>query len=124
MGRLKALRSTLQVAAPLVRVLPREEAEAERFRRRDAENEWRAWYKTKEWRELRLQILDRDGWTCRIEGTPLVGKYPADNSAVVDHIKPHRGDPKLFWDPANLQSVSKGYHDRVKQALERRRTGS
>ncbi len=44
-----------------------------------------------------------------------IGKYPADDSPVVDHIKPHRGDETLFWDPSNLQTVSKAYHDSEKQ---------
>src|ERR1700692_4646638 len=26
---------------------------------------------------------------------------------VVDHIIPHRGDMKLFWDPANWQGLTK-----------------
>ncbi len=30
---------------------------------------------------------------------------------VVDHIIPHRGDAKLFWDEANWQSLCKSCHD-------------
>ena len=30
---------------------------------------------------------------------------------VVDHIKPHRGDEKLFWDASNLQPLCKPCHD-------------
>ena len=33
------------------------------------------------------------------------GKYV--QAAVVDHIKPHRGDSKLFWDKSNWQSLCK-----------------
>ncbi len=51
-------------------------------------------------------------------GTLLVGKYPAPNSPVVDHIRRHGGDPELFWDPSNLQALSKEYHDREKQRQE------
>jgi 5-methylcytosine-specific restriction protein A len=36
---------------------------------------------------------------------------------VVDHIIPHRGDMKLFWDPTNWQGLTKVDHDR-KTALE------
>ncbi len=32
-------------------------------------------------------------------------------ATVVDHIKPHRGDPKLFWDRNNWQSLCKRHHD-------------
>lgn len=28
----------------------------------------------------------------------------------VDHIKPHRGNPSLFFDEKNLQSLSKSCH--------------
>ena len=31
---------------------------------------------------------------------------------VVDHIVPHRGDMRLFWDPGNWQSLSKRCHDK------------
>lgn len=32
-------------------------------------------------------------------------------ATVVDHIKPHRGDKKLFWDRNNWQSMCKHHHD-------------
>ena len=32
-------------------------------------------------------------------------------AAVVDHITPHRGDAKLFWDESNWQSLCKNCHD-------------
>ena len=31
---------------------------------------------------------------------------------VVDHIVPHRGDQKLFWDEGNWQALCKACHDR------------
>lgn len=31
---------------------------------------------------------------------------------VVDHIVPHRGDQKLFWDRGNWQPLCKSCHDR------------
>jgi 5-methylcytosine-specific restriction protein A len=36
---------------------------------------------------------------------------------VVDHIIPHRGDKKLFWDSSNWQGLTKRDHDR-KTAIE------
>lgn len=33
-------------------------------------------------------------------------------NGVTDHIIPHRGDMKLFWDPNNHQSLCKPCHDR------------
>ena len=36
---------------------------------------------------------------------------------VVDHIRPHRGNRALFWDPANHQGLCKRCHD-TKTATE------
>jgi 5-methylcytosine-specific restriction protein A len=32
-------------------------------------------------------------------------------ATVVDHIRPHRGDRRLFWDRANWQGLCKRCHD-------------
>ena len=32
-------------------------------------------------------------------------------ASVVDHIRPHRGDMRLFWDVTNWQSLCKRCHD-------------
>lgn len=80
----------------------------------------RDWLNTARWQKLRLKILVRDEYTCQQTGVLLIGKHPAADSPVVDHIRPHRGDPDLFWDETNLQSVSKEWHDRVKQSREKR----
>lgn len=126
MGRLKRLPPRLKPAPSRLRYLERQEAEAERSRVRDRVHEYRAWYRTPAWRALRLKVLARDAYICQQTGVALVGKYPAPNSPTVDHIEPHRGDPKLFWDEANLQAVSKEWHDKEKQRQEaaaRRRGG-
>jgi 5-methylcytosine-specific restriction endonuclease McrA len=68
---------------------------------------------------LRQAVFERDGFKCRATGVLLFGVHPDPNSPVCDHIVPHRGDPDLFWDMANLQAVSKAYHDGEKQRLER-----
>lgn len=36
----------------------------------------------------------------------------AVTATVVDHVKPHRGDPVLFWDEKNWQSLCKPCHDK------------
>lgn len=38
------------------------------------------------------------------------GKYV--RATVVDHIIPHRGDQKLFWDQNNWQALCKNCHDK------------
>lgn len=117
MGRLKSMPSRLSVAPPLLPCTP---AEQDRTRARDQSQPWRAWYKTARWQKLRLAVLTRDNYICRATGAVLVGVHPAPNSPVVDHMRPHRGDPERFWDQGNLQTVSKEYHDKVKQSLEKR----
>jgi 5-methylcytosine-specific restriction enzyme A len=39
-------------------------------------------------------------------------------ATVVDHIRPHKGDPRLFWNSTNLQSLCKKHHDGSKQKQE------
>jgi 5-methylcytosine-specific restriction enzyme A len=40
-------------------------------------------------------------------------------SEVVDHIIPHNGDQRLFWDVTNRQALCKALcHDSIKAALE------
>lgn len=96
------------------RLKPAARREAERL----AEEPWRDWYRTARWRALRLEILERDRWTCQATGVKLAGKYPEANSPVIDHIQPHYGLEELFWDPANLQALSRAAHDGWKQRKE------
>lgn len=61
------------------------------------------------WDKARLDFLNRLP-TCRF------CKEPA---TVVDHIKPHKGDPRLFWDRTNWQPLCAHHHNSTKQRLER-----
>lgn len=63
-----------------------------------------------EWRKARAEylVLNR---TCR--------KCPAP-ATIIDHILPHKGNQKLFWNRANWQPLCKPCHDRTKQAEEHR----
>lgn len=75
---------------------------------------WRAWYNTARWRRLRLKVFLRDLFQCR-----KCGRLDGDTSRLVcDHIDPHRGDERKFWDEANLQTLCKPCHDTIKQAEE------
>lgn len=40
-------------------------------------------------------------------------------ATVVDHIKPHRGDPDLFWDEKNWQPLCKSCHDHKTMTKDR-----
>lgn len=39
-------------------------------------------------------------------------------ATVVDHVVRHRGDPVIFFNPRNLQSLCKPCHDRFKAQIE------
>lgn len=67
----------------------------------------------KRWQDARKVFL-REHPFCAICGKPLAG---AD--AIVDHIKPHKGDLDLFWDQSNWQALCKQCHDSKKQRMER-----
>ena len=66
------------------------------------------------WQKARLRFLRAHPLcaVCWKEGK-------ATPATVVDHIVPHRGDPKLFWDEANWQPLCKHHHD-VKTMTEDR----
>jgi 5-methylcytosine-specific restriction protein A len=75
---------------------------------------WRRWYSTARWRSLRLRIFLRDLFKCA-----KCGRTEGNTSRLVcDHIKPHRGDERLFWQDTNLQTLCKSCHDEVKQQEE------
>jgi 5-methylcytosine-specific restriction protein A len=59
------------------------------------------------WRAARASYLAEHPFcgTCQAEGRTI----PA---SVVDHITPHRGNHKLFWDRGNWQALCKHHHDR------------
>ncbi|WP_246549152.1 HNH endonuclease signature motif containing protein [Ancylobacter oerskovii] len=44
-------------------------------------------------------------------------------AVVVDHIEPHRGDQRLFWDTDNWQPLCEPHHNSTKQREEHRGFG-
>ena len=81
-------------------------------------------YRTGQWQALRRQQLTMKPLCAECL---RAGKYTL--ASEVDHVIPHRNDPQLFFDPANLQSLCRSCHS-SKTAREdwtpehRRRTGS
>ena len=75
---------------------------------------WSKHYKSKRWRRLReRQLAKYPMCQCpHCKGK----KLPAN---VVDHIKPHRGDTQLLWNPDNLQSMAATCHNAMKQSYEK-----
>ena len=122
MGRLKTLPPRVKaLGTRLQPAMTREESEAKRFRERDAQHEWRGWYKTSRWQKLRWKVLVRDLFTCQRTDC---GRIEANSSLLVaDHKIRHRGDPKLFWDEGNIECLCKPCHDRLKQSEERKANG-
>jgi 5-methylcytosine-specific restriction endonuclease McrA len=111
MAKLKRLTTSLQPMAQRVRYL-----DTNNERERASRNAGRELYKTARWRRLRWSILERDLFTCQWPGC---GRIEANTARLVaDHIQPHRGDDRLFWDPKNLQCLCANCHSRHKQRAE------
>lgn len=68
----------------------------------------------REWQKARKFFLKRHLWCVRCKEKGRL--VPA---TVVDHIKPHRGDPDLFWDEKNWQPLCKRCHDHKTMTEER-----
>ncbi len=117
MGRLTNLKPSVSRLAPRLGYAEGDIKAADKARNQLAA--WRAWYKTKRWADLRLSTFVRDGFTCQRSGVLCAGKHPAPNSPVANHKRPHKGDAALFWDPDNIETVSKAVHDSLIQAEER-----
>jgi hypothetical protein len=70
---------------------------------------------------IRRQALLRDLYTCRRCGCLLLeGNRHHPQAAVVNHKTPHKGDPALFFDVDNTESVCKRDHDALIQREEAR----
>lgn len=121
MAKLTTLKPRMQSLSSRLTGAPQNETE--RSRQRMVENPLRRLYYTARWSSLRSSVLTRDGYACQRCGCLCIGRYPAANSPVCDHIRPHRGVEARFWDEGNLQTLCKGCHDSAKQAEERRRGG-
>jgi 5-methylcytosine-specific restriction protein A len=72
------------------------------------------WRRTKRWERMRRLHLQRQPLCafCERRGVTTA-------ATIVDHIVPHKGDAKLFWDTNNYQSACKTCHDSVKAQIER-----
>lgn len=100
---------------------PQHATVAERFRYREQHAPWRAWYRTAAWSRLRMHVFERDLFTCQWPGC---GRLQGDTSQLVaHHLRPHRGNAKMFWDLNNLHTVCKACHDGPIQAQERATLG-
>jgi 5-methylcytosine-specific restriction enzyme A len=71
-------------------------------------------YNSRGWGRLRAAQLRREPH-CRCCAS--VNQFTP--ATVADHIQPHKGDRRLFFDPGNLQSLCKKCHDSTKASHER-----
>lgn len=82
------------------------------------------------WQRARLTFLAENPLCvmCEAAGLLNAGTLRMDGSTetiprrlglVVDHITPHRGDQRLFWDRKNWQALCHDHHDIVKAREER-----
>ena len=73
------------------------------------------------WKNARAKFLRENPLCEECERAGRLNCYdPASNPAfVVDHRKPHRGDPALFWDRANWSTLCATCHNSYKQRTEK-----
>jgi 5-methylcytosine-specific restriction protein A len=104
--KLKALRPTLRTVQPTVRTL------GESWRTSGMTTAQRGYgYRWQKARERFLRINPLCVYCERAGRVEIAG--------VVDHKTPHRGDPELFWNESNWQSLCKPCHDGAKAREER-----
>lgn len=60
------------------------------------------------WRKARKRFLRKHPLCeeCLRQDPPVYRE-----ATVVDHIIPHRGNPRIFWDSSNWQALCKHHHD-------------
>ena len=66
----------------------------------------RQWYRTDRWQRLRRRVLSEQPFCAMREKRERCRLVATE----VDHIKPHRGDRRLFFDRANLQPMCRSCH--------------
>ncbi|WP_348626989.1 HNH endonuclease [Mesorhizobium sp. WSM3873] len=74
---------------------------------------YRKLYGTARWQRRRSSQLKAHP-LCKL----CLGKGHVIVATVCDHVIPHRGDERLFWDAGNLQSLCGPCHSSEKQQIE------
>ena len=69
--------------------------------------EWRKWYCSKRWKDIKDYIWRHSPKCAECERQGFV--TPGTD---LDHIIPHRGDKVLFWDKTNLQVLCHSCHSK------------
>lgn len=75
----------------------------------------KAFYKSKQWRMVRLRVLKRDNYecvNCRKEGKVTLNRFDKHKTLDVDHIKELETHPELRYDLDNLQTLCIWCHNK------------
>jgi 5-methylcytosine-specific restriction endonuclease McrA len=82
-------------------------------KRSAAAAQYRQWYKTAEWQDIRRQRFAMEPYCryCTEAGRTI-------RAISCDHVIPHRGDRSLFFDINNTASLCGHCHDSRKQRAE------
>jgi 5-methylcytosine-specific restriction endonuclease McrA len=76
-----------------------------------------AFYKTREWRALRIAVLKRDSYRCTNPGCGSTHRL------TVDHIKSRRQHPNLAMAIGNLRTLCISCDNQLKEASSGQRRG-
>lgn len=91
-------------------------------RRSEEAEKYRQWYKTRDWWKIRSKRLKEEPF-CRVcaKQKRFDPSYQIDTSQrlIVDHVRPHKGDQRLFFDYNNTQVLCAHHHNSMKQEMER-----
>ena len=82
--------------------------------KRRAEQPWRRWYGSRQWKRESAAFLSRNP-LCRY-CLALGRRTP---STIVNHYPPHRGDRTAFFDKRTWEAVCKPCHDSTCQAQDK-----
>lgn len=105
MARLTTIKPMVATLAPRI-ATPRETRDT----RYSTDAALRAKYKVKRWADIRIAILARDLWQCQMCGVLLRQGRTDEAAALIDHIKPAKLCPDLFYEPTNLQACCRNCH--------------
>lgn len=90
-------------------------------KRSEAAAEWHALYRLPVWKDrLRPEQLAREPYCRECWERKRERVWATD----VDHVRPHRGDLRLFLDPGNLQSLCHACHSaKTAKEINQRKRG-
>ena len=66
----------------------------------------------RKWKQARLRHLAKHPFCVECEEKGILNNGLPGHPNHVDHIIPHRGNKKLFWDKNNWQTLCENHHNR------------